>query len=104
MTPGSGMQSDVVPRPPAGVSARGAAPEEAFQPFAVLNIGPLEPMPIRGRDHEFTSLRRLGATLAGAGLVLEGEPGIGKTALLAGVIEAGGREAGVRVVAVTALP
>ena len=102
MTPGSGMQSDVVPRPPAGVSARGAAPEEAFS-GAVLNIGPLEPMPIRGRDHEITSLRRLGATLAGAGLVLEGEPGNGKTALL-GAIEAGGREAGVRVVAVTALP
>jgi DNA-binding CsgD family transcriptional regulator len=68
-----------------------------------MGIGPLELSPIHGRENEIISLRRLGVTLTGAGLLLDGEPGIGKSALL-GAIEAGGREAGVRVVALTAVP
>jgi DNA-binding NarL/FixJ family response regulator len=58
---------------------------------------------LRGRDHEATSLRRFGSSLAGAGLLLGGEPGIGKSALL-GAIEAGARQAGVHVVTLTACP
>lgn len=56
---------------------------------------------LHGRDREQATLGRLASTLSGAGLLIDGEPGVGKSALLA-VAAAAARDAGVRVLMVTA--
>lgn len=66
----------------------------ASQPQAVLP---------RGRVREISTLNHVGTRLAGAGLLIDGEPGVGKTLLL-DVARTTAEAAGVRTVMITAAP